>query len=64
MVDFRVDWAKLNNELFALIYADPDLRTRYDLADSHEAQEMCADLFDRLVDNPTDFMKRFTIALR
>ncbi|HKU66209.1 MAG TPA: hypothetical protein VJP85_00380 [Candidatus Baltobacteraceae bacterium] len=64
MVDFWVHWSKLNNELFALIYADPELRVRYDLADSHEAQEMCGELFDRLVDNPSDFMKRYTVALQ
>lgn len=64
MVDFRVHWSKLNNELFALIYADPELRARYDMADSREAQEICGDLVDRLVDDPADFIRRFTIALR
>jgi hypothetical protein len=64
MVDFRVDWAKLNNELFALLYADPDLRARYDRANWQQAQEICADLFDRLVKDASDFMARFTITLR
>ncbi len=31
---FRVDWANLNNALFALICADADLRARYERADS------------------------------
>lgn len=61
---FRVDWAKLNNELFALIYADSDLRMRYDRADFVEAQEICADQFDVLVSDVSDFMERFIVLER
>jgi hypothetical protein len=59
--NLRVDWAKLNNELFALIYADPDLLQRYDRADSAEAQEICSEQFDLLADNAADFLERFII---
>jgi len=58
---FRVDWAKLNNELFGAIYADPELRARYDRADSHQAQLICSDLFDMLVKDASEFVERFII---
>ena len=58
---FRVDWAKLNNELFGAIYADPELRARYDRADSHQAQLICSDLFDILVKDASEFVERFII---
>lgn len=58
---FRVNWARLNNELFGMICADPALRARYEAADSNEAQEICGDLFDLLVNDVTDFIERFAI---
>jgi hypothetical protein len=58
---FRVNWAKLNNELFALICADPALRERYECANSAEAQEICAEQFDRLAADAADFVDRFTV---
>ena len=58
---FRVNWARLNNELFGMICADPALRARYEQADSNEAQEICGDLFDLLVNDVTDFIERFAI---
>lgn len=61
---FRVNWAKLNNELFALIYADAALCERYERADSSEAQEICAEQFDRLANDAADFVDRFVIIER
>ncbi len=58
---FKVDWAKLNNELFASIYADPELRVRYDAASSSEAQAICSDQFDILVEDAADFVERFIV---
>ncbi len=61
---FRVEWAKLNNAVFALIYADEALRARYDAADSTEAREICADQVDRLAADPAEFVERFIVVER
>jgi hypothetical protein len=61
---FRVDWATLNNALFALIFADAELRARYDLANSSEAQKICSEQFDRLASDPADFVERFIVVER
>ena len=58
---FRVDWAKLNNALFTLICADPDLRSRYERADSAQAEQICAEQFDALVADVQDFVDRFLV---
>lgn len=59
--DFRVNWVKLNNELFGMIYRNAGLRARYEHADFTEAQEICADLFDVLVKDVEDFVDRFIL---
>ncbi len=59
--DFTVDWAKLNNELFATIYANAELHARYERADWLEAQEICAEQFDVLVKDVADFVARFIV---
>ncbi len=61
---FRVKWAKLNNEVFALIYADEALRARYERADSAEACEICSDQIDRLVHDAVEFVERFIVVER
>ena len=61
---FRVNWAKLNNELFAKVYADPDLRIRYERATSAEAQDMCSELFDHLAEDAVEFVARFIVVER
>lgn len=58
---FRVNWAKLNNELFGRICADPELRARYEKADWTEAQNICADEFDALVSTADEFIDRFAV---
>jgi hypothetical protein len=58
---FRVDWAKLNNALFALICADPHLRARYDAADSAESEHICSEQIDVLVKDVDDFVDRFLV---
>lgn len=58
---FRVHWAKLNNELFGRICADPELRARYERAGFMEAQSICSDEFDNLVNDASEFIERFVI---
>ncbi len=58
---FRVNWAKLNNELFGRICSDPELRAQYERADWTEAQNICADQFDALVSSASDFIDRFVV---
>lgn len=58
---FSINWAKLHNELFAAICSDPQLRARYEAADSEEAQEICADQLDRIVCDAGDFLERFIV---
>lgn len=58
---FRVDWAKLNNALFSLICADPDLRAQYEKAGSAESEQICAEQFDLLVRDVNDFVDRFVV---
>ena len=61
---FHVHWANLNNALFALICADADLRARYELANSAEAQEICAEQFDLLAADAAEFVERFIVVER
>lgn len=61
---FRVNWAILNNELFALIYADADLLERYERASSDEAREICSEQFDLLAGDAADFVNRFIVVER
>ncbi len=58
---FRVNWVKLNNDLFGGICADPELRARYDAADWREAQLICSDQFDLLVSDAAEFVERYII---
>lgn len=60
----RVNWAELNNALFALIYSDPDLFARYDRADYAEACNICSDVFDLLAGDAADFLERFIVVER
>lgn len=55
----KVHWSRLNNALFGLIYADPDLRARYERADSAEAQDICAEQFDRLAADAAAFVEQY-----
>ncbi|MFN2450049.1 MAG: hypothetical protein ABR508_09755 [Candidatus Baltobacteraceae bacterium] len=61
---FKVNWAKLNNELFALIYADAALRARYDRADAAQARDICSEQFDHLADDAAAFVERFVVLER
>ncbi len=58
---FRVDWAKLNNELFGRIYADGDLHARYERASADEAPLICSNVFDELAQDAAEFVQRFII---
>ena len=58
---FRIQWANLNNALFALICADPDLRAQYERANSAEAQEICSEQFDALAADLAGFIERFIV---
>lgn len=59
--DFVVNWAELNNAVFARIYADRALRERYDLANAVDARAICSDVFDALVEDANDFVERFIV---
>lgn len=61
---FRVEWAKLNNEVFASIYADDALRVRYERASSAEACAICSEQIDRLAADPAEFVERFIVVER
>lgn len=54
-----VNWAKLYNELFETIYRDPALLARYAAADSAQAQDICAEQLDVLIQDVHDFSERF-----
>ncbi len=56
---FAVNWAKLNNAVFGRIYADPDLRARYERATAAEAEEICSEQFDVLANDADNFVERF-----
>ncbi len=56
---FAVNWAKLNNAVFGSIYADPELRARYERATAAEAESICSDQFDVLANDAEWFVERF-----
>lgn len=56
---FSVNWAELNNAVFARIYADPALLERYRAANSARAKEICSIQVDLLVSDPDEFVARF-----
>ncbi len=58
---FKVNWVKLNNDLFGRICADAELRARYESADWRESQVICSEQFDLLVSDPSEFVERYII---
>lgn len=56
-----INWAELNNAVFAAIYADPRLHEKYMAADCDQAKKICSIIFDDMASDVDRFVERFVV---
>lgn len=56
-----INWAELNNAVFAGIYANPELLKKYMAADSEQAKKICSIIFDHIASDVDRFVEQFVI---
>ncbi|HZZ64373.1 MAG TPA: hypothetical protein VFE17_02655 [Candidatus Baltobacteraceae bacterium] len=54
-----INWAELNNAVFAAIYTNPELHQKYMSADSEQAKKICSIIFDHMAADVDRFVERF-----
>lgn len=54
-----INWAELNNAVFAGIYANPALLEKYRAADAEQAKKICSIIFDHMAADVDRFVERF-----